>query len=218
MAMICTDSLKKRILAAKGSIPFDKLFVNMKLIDVYGERVIENASLGVCGGVIASVCPSFEARAKETIDCGGMYAAPSFIDCHMHIESSHLSPSAYCEGAVPHGTGCIFADPMQLANTSGKTGLEAFCEMLKEQPVHSFIQFPSRVPAAEGMETSGAYFSPEDTLEFMRQLNAVSLGEVNALELEKQSNLEKLALAAENCFHTVLFSIMAFVNVADIAI
>lgn len=199
--MICTDSLKKCIQAAKGVIPFDKLFVNMKLIDVYGERVIENASLGVCGGVIASVCPSFDAGAEEIIDCGGIYAAPSFIDCHMHIESSHLSPSAYCEGAVPHGTGCIFADPMQLANASGEDGLRAFCSMLENQPVHSFIQFPSRVPAAEGMETSGAYFSPEDTLLLMKKLSAVSLGEVNALELEKQSVLEKLAFAAENAFH-----------------
>lgn len=199
--MKSTDSLKKRILAAKGVIPFDKLFVNMKLIDVYGERVIENASLGVCGGVIVSVCPSFEPQAEEKVDCGGMYAAPSFIDCHMHIESSHLSPSAYCEGAVPHGTGCIFTDPMQLANAAGEAGLRAFCSMLENQPVHSFLQFSSRVPAAEGMETSGAYFSPEDTLLLMKKLSAVSLGEVNALELEKQSVLEKLAFAADNAFH-----------------
>ncbi len=53
-------------------------------------------------GIIAAVCPDFEPRATEFIDCRGMYLAPSFIDAHMHIESSKLTPFAYCEGAVPH--------------------------------------------------------------------------------------------------------------------
>lgn len=195
------DSLKKLISAAQGKIPFDKLFVNMKLIDVYGERIVENASIGVCGGIIASVCPEFEAKAETVIDCNGMYASPSFIDCHLHIESSHLSPKAYCEGAAAHGTGCIFTDPMQTANAAGKNGLKAFLELLSEQPVHSFLQFPSRVPAAEEAETSGAYFSPEDTIKMMTDFGAFSLGELNAQELLKPSALEKLCFAANGGYH-----------------
>lgn len=195
------DSLKKLISAAQGKIPFDKLFTNMKLIDVYGERIVENASIGVCGGIIASVCPEFEAKAETVIDCKGMYASPSFIDCHLHIESSHLSPKAYCEGAAAHGTGCIFTDPMQTANAAGENGLKAFLELLSEQPVHSFLQFPSRVPAAEGMETSGAYFSPEDTIKMMAGFGAFSLGELNAQELLKPSSVEKLCLAANDGYH-----------------
>ncbi|MGN0600877.1 MAG: adenine deaminase C-terminal domain-containing protein [Oscillospiraceae bacterium] len=196
-----TDSLKKLVLAAQGKIPFDKLFVNMKLIDVYSERIIENASVGVCDGIISSVCPGFEAKAEKVIDCKGMYASPSFIDCHMHIESSHLSPAAYCEGAAVHGTGCIFTDPMQTANAAGEEGLKAFLELLSEQPVHSFLQFPSRVPAAEGKETSGAYFSPDDTIEMMNRFGAFSLGEVNAQELLKQSSLEKICCAMNGGYH-----------------
>ena len=196
-----TDKLKKLVLAAQGKIPFDKLFVNMKLIDVYGERVIENALIGVCDGVIASVCPDFKAEAKAVIDCKGMYASPSFIDCHLHIESSHLSPEAYCMAAAAHGTGCIFTDPMQTANAAGEDGLKAFLELLSKQPVHSFLQFPSRVPAAEDLETSGAYFSPEDTIKMMNGFGAFSLGELNAQELLKPSSLEKLCYAANGGYH-----------------
>jgi len=102
-------------------------------------------------------------------------------------------------GAVPHGTGCIFTDPMQIANAAGEKGLKCFCHMLEGLPVHSFIQLPSRVPAAEGMETSGGYFSPEDTLRLMEEIGKiqpVSLGEVNAGELDGESTLKKLSYAA----------------------
>ena len=98
--------LKELILAAKGKLPFDIYFYNARIVDVYRERIIDSGSVGIKNGIIAAVCPDFEPRATEFIDCRGMYLAPSFIDAHMHIESSKLTPFAYCEGAVPHGPGC----------------------------------------------------------------------------------------------------------------
>ena len=192
-----TDKLRKHVLAANGKIPFDQLVIHAKLIEVYIGRVIEDASVGICDGIVVSVCPSFEAEAEEIIDCQGSYLSPSFIDAHMHIESSRLTPYAYCEGAVPHGTGCIMTDPMQLVNAAGEAGLVAFCEMLQELPLRSYLQFPSRVPAAEGMEHSGAFFSPEDTKRLMQQSASLTLGEVNVLELMRDSTLQKLAEARE---------------------
>lgn len=59
----------------------------------------------------------------------------------MHIESSKLTPFAYCEGAVPHGTGCVFFDPMQMSNTLGLNGIKAICELLGEMPIESFAAF-----------------------------------------------------------------------------
>ena len=94
--------LKELILAAKGKLPFDIYFYNARIVDVYRERIIDSGSVGIKNGIIAAVCPDFEPRATEFIDCRGMYLAPSFIDAHMHIESSKLTPFAYCEGAVRH--------------------------------------------------------------------------------------------------------------------
>lgn len=84
--------LKELILAAKGKLPFDIYFYNARIVDVYRERIIDSGSVGTKNGIIAAVCPDFEPRATEFIDCRGMYLAPSFIDAHMHIESSKLTP------------------------------------------------------------------------------------------------------------------------------
>ena len=193
--MTNAEMLKRRVLCAKGKIMFDKVFYNARLINVYTEQIIQNAVVCVLDGVIVSVCPTFEPMAKEKIDCRGMYLAPSFIDAHMHIESSHLTPAAYCEGAVPHGTGAIFYDPMQIANAAGEVGLKSFVKMFEGLPLKSFLQFPSRVPAAEGMETACANFTPNDTYRIMKTLDAKTLGEVNADDLENERTLEKIIAA-----------------------
>lgn len=195
--MVSADMLKRRVLAAKGKIPFDKFFYDLKLINVYTEQIIPNASIGIIDGIIVSVCPSFKVQAKETVDCGGMYMSPSFIDAHMHIESSHLTPAAYCEGAVPHGTGCIFTDPMQIANAAGESGLKSFCKMMEKLPVRCYIQFPSHVPASEGMETSGGFFTSQDTQRLMKEMSAVTLGEVNGADLENCKTIEKIISAKQ---------------------
>lgn len=196
--MSMEEILRKRIKAAKGEIPFEQLFIHLKLIEVYSGRIIENASVGVYNGVVVSVNPSFSPCAGQIIDCRGMYMAPSFIDAHMHIESSGLTPAAYCEGAVPHGTGCIMADPMQWVNVLGEEGLRIFSELLEKIPARSYVQFPSRIPAAEGMEHSGACFTPEDTKRLLKQSNALTLGEVNAYDLEQKNTLKKVVYAQQS--------------------
>lgn len=70
--------LKELILAAKGKLPFDIYFYNARIVDVYRERIIDSGSVGIKNGIIAAVCPDFEPRATEFIDCRGMYLAPFF--------------------------------------------------------------------------------------------------------------------------------------------
>ncbi len=194
------EHLQRRIRASKGEIPFDSLIKNVKIINTYTKRVIENGSVGIIDGVIASVCPSFSAKASKIFDGKGMYLAPSFVDAHMHIASSRLHPSAYAEAAIPHGTGCIMTDPMQLVNATGDDGIFCFMEMLQDLPLRSFLQFPSRVPAAKGMEHSGAFYSPEDTIDRMEKATALTLGEVNGASLLDSDTFEKLLLATESGF------------------
>lgn len=187
--------LEEKMKTARGEISFDKLFIHANIINTYTGKIIRDGSVGIKKGVIVSVCPQFDVSANEVVDCGGMYMTPSFIDAHMHIESSRLNPLAYAEGAVPHGTGCIMADPMQLVNTAGEESFYWFKRMLKTMPMRSYVQFPSRVPAVEGMEHSGADFSPEDTARLMQTEAVLALGEVNAYDLSKENTLQELAYA-----------------------
>ena len=185
---ICTD-------IGKMETDFETLFVHAKIVNTYSSKIIEDGSVGIKNGKIVSVCPQSEYTAKEIVDCGGRYMAPSFIDAHMHIESSRLNPSAYARAAVPHGCGCIMTDPMQLVNTMGEKGLLAIQKMLENIPFRAFIQFPSRVPAAEGLEHSGAYFTAEDTVRLIRKTGALTLGEVNCYDLSKESTVRKVEYA-----------------------
>ena len=163
--------LKELILAAKGKLPFDIYFYNAMIVDVYRERIIDSGSVGIKNGIIAAVCPDFEPGATEFIDCREMYLAPSFIDAHMHIESSKLTPFAYCEGAVPHGTGCVFFDPMQMSNTLDLKGIKAICEMLGEMPIESFLQLSSQYLST--LKTQ------DDITNVIKECRAKTVGEIS---------------------------------------
>ncbi len=179
--------LKELILAAKGKLPFDIYFYNARIVDVYREWIIDNGSVGIKNGIIAAVCPDFEPRATEFIDCRGMYLAPSFIDAHMHVESSKLTPFAYCEGAVPHGTGCVFFDPMQLSNTLGLKGIKVMQEMLKEMPVESFLQLSSQYLST--LKTQ------DDIANVIKECGAKTVGEISGAVVENEEIVRLLSAA-----------------------
>lgn len=182
------QQLKELIGAAEGRLPFDNYFYNAKIVDVYRERIIENGSVGVKNGRIAALCPEFEPRSAQYTDCGGMYLAPSFIDAHMHIESSKLTPFAYCEGAVPHGTGCIFFDPMQMSYTLGLPGIEAMCEMLEKMPLESYLQLSSQLLTT--LKNVG------DITDVLKCCKAKTVGEISGGELDDES-IQLILEAAE---------------------
>lgn len=179
--------LKELILAAKGKLPFDIYFYNARIVDVYRERIIDSGSVGIKNGIIAAVCPDFEPRATEFIDCRGMYLAPSFIDAHMHIESSKLTPFAYCEGAVPHGTGCVFFDPMQMSNTLGLKGIKAICEMLGEMPIESFLQLSSQYLST--LKTQ------DDITNVIKECRAKTVGEISGAVVGNEEIIKLLGAA-----------------------
>lgn len=179
--------LKELILAAKGKLPFDIYFYNARIVDVYRERIIDSGSVGIKNGIIAAVCPDFEPGATEFIDCRGMYLAPSFIDAHMHIESSKLTPFAYCEGAVPHGTGCVFFDPMQMSNTLGLKGIKAICEMLGEMPIESFLQLSSQYLST--LKTQ------DDITNVIKECRAKTVGEISGAVVGNEEIIKLLGAA-----------------------
>lgn len=162
-ALSPNTALRRRaVQAALGEIPFDRLLINTRIIDmVTGE--IRDADVGLIGSMIASVHPSGQYhQAVEIDDLVGAYLSPGLIDTHVHVESSHLPPERYAEIVVAQGTTTIFWDPHELANVLGVEGVRYAVESSRNLPLRVICAAPSSVPSTPGLEMSGADFKGQE--------------------------------------------------------
>ena len=171
-------SLEARVRSALGREPFDLLITDVQLVDVFSGTVTRT-DIGVQGEQIASVFAPGGAEARKTIEADGLYALPGFIDSHVHIESTLLTPASLAEVIVPTGTTTLLVDPMEVANVAGVEGLEAFFSGVEELPYRMFIQVSSRVPTAPGLETTGGELGIKEVERILTWPQAVSLGELD---------------------------------------
>lgn len=158
--MHTTASLRRRaIAAARGEKPFDLLLTDARIVDmVTGE--IREADVGIVDELIASVHPrGSRTDAQETHNMAGAYLTPGFIDTHVHLESSHLTPARYAEIVLAQGTTAVFWDPHELANVLGVSGVRYAIEATRGLPLQVMIAAPSSVPSTPGLEMSGADFA-----------------------------------------------------------
>lgn len=153
---------QQAINAALGKIPFDRLLINAKVIDmVTGE--IRDADVGLVGSMIASVHPRGKfTQAVNIDDLSGYFLSPGLIDTHVHIESSHLPPEKYAEIVVAQGTTTVFWDPHELANVLGVAGVEYAVKASRDLPLRVICAAPSSVPSTSGLEMSGADFKGQE--------------------------------------------------------
>jgi len=149
---------QRAVQAALGNIPFDRLLVNTRVIDmVTGE--IRDADVGLTGSMIASVHPCGKFTQTENVDdLAGAYLSPGLIDTHVHIESSHLPPERYAEIVVAQGTTTVFWDPHELANVLGVDGVRYAVDSSSNLPLRVICAAPSSVPSTPDLEMSGAEF------------------------------------------------------------
>jgi adenine deaminase len=188
--------LKEQIKAALGRRPLDLLIRNVRLVDVYAGEIVET-DVGVYGGRVVAVLPGVAREATETHDAHGLYALPGFLDAHVHIESTLLTPARLAEVIVPTGTTALFADPMEVANVAGYDGLAAFLSGADTLPYRLFVQVPSRVPTAPGLETTGGTLGLAEVERILDWDATVSLGELDpskVLELSEE-HLQKVLAA-----------------------
>lgn len=116
-------------------------------------------------------------NADKIIDVTGKYICPGFIDGHIHIESSMLTPEQFVRATIPCGTSAIVADPHEIANVCGTLGITYMLESSHSMPMKTFIALPSCVPATP-FDESGAVLNAEELEPFYRRNRVVSLGEV----------------------------------------
>ena len=145
------EQLAHLIDVAAGRIPADTVIKNCKIGDVYAGEIVEG-DIALCGDQIAGI-GSYEGR--ETVDARGMYAAPGFIDTHIHIESSYVTPEELSRLVVPHGGTTIIADPHEMVNVCGLRGLRYMMEAAKGTALDIQMMLPSCVPATP-FEHAGA--------------------------------------------------------------
>ena len=166
---------------ALGRLKADLVVRDATLVNVFTGELQEGIDIAVRKDRIALVGDASHAIGLSTnvIRADGLYAAPGFIDAHVHVESSMVTFSEFSRAVVPRGTTSIFADPHEIANVLGLEGLRMVWEESRELPLKVFICVPSCVPASTPeFETAGATLGPEEVREALSWPGVVALGEM----------------------------------------
>jgi adenine deaminase len=148
--------------AARGLRAFDKLVRNALMLDMVTgrERAVD---IGLVGPLIASVHTPDPAReAFAELDAAGAFVVPGFIDTHMHVESSMVTPAEYARAVVPRGVTTALWDPHELANVAGLIGVDYACVAATGLPLRLLPLAPTCVPSAPNFEVSGGDFGPTE--------------------------------------------------------
>ncbi|MFQ5857171.1 MAG: adenine deaminase [Anaerolineae bacterium] len=151
-------SLEELIEVARGDAPADLVLRNAQLVNVLSAEVYAT-DVAIWGGQIVGLGSDYDA--VESVDLGGAYLAPGFIDAHIHIESTMLTPPELARVVIPHGTTAIVSDPHEIANVLGAEGVRYMLAAGQRAPLDVFIMVPSCVPATH-METAGAVMTADD--------------------------------------------------------
>src|ERR1044072_4029585 len=123
--MTSVDKLARRIDAAQGRIPCDLVLKNARFLDVFS-CTFRDGAIAIVDGIIVGTLPGLSG--KREIDCAGDPLVPGFIDAHVHLESSLVTPETFERVVLPRGTTTVIADPHEIANVHGIRGLSYFLE------------------------------------------------------------------------------------------
>ncbi|MDR2174492.1 MAG: adenine deaminase [Synergistaceae bacterium] len=174
------DITKKLSAVAMGREPAETVIKNTRLVNVNTGEILENTDIAVACGRIALVGDASHAigEGTEVVDAAGMYAAPGFMDGHIHVESSMMTVREYARTVIPHGTTSIFPDPHEIANVLGRGGVRFMMDDARGTPLRVFMMMPSCVPAVPAFEDAGAALGPDDIADFMEMEGIYGLGEM----------------------------------------
>ena len=169
--------IKRYVEAAQGREALDLKICNAKVVNVFNDTVTDG-DIGIVGKRIVCVGDLSAHPAKEVLDAGGNYAVPGFIDSHMHMESSMLTPANFAKVALENGTTSCAADPHEIGNVLGFTGVKALIEASRGLPLHFYFFAPSTIPSAPGFEDAGFEVGAQETETFMNMDGIHGLGEI----------------------------------------
>lgn len=168
-----TAKLERLIDQGVGRVPADIVLKGGHFFDlVTGELVQSDIAIG--GDRIVGTCGSYSGETE--IDISGRIVVPGFIDTHLHIESSLVTPHEFDRCVLPYGVTTAICDPHEIANVLGKEGIEFFLASALETIMDIRVQLSSCVPATH-LETSGADLPVESLLPYRDHPKVIGLAE-----------------------------------------
>ncbi len=167
------DTLETRIAMGRGDIPADVVLSGGEVLCVVTGSVFD-ADVAICGDTIVGVGQGYEG--KKVIDVSGLTLVPGFIDTHLHIESSLVTPFEFDRCVAPRGVTTAICDPHEIANVIGLDGIRYFQSASERTVMDIKVQLSSCVPSSH-METAGATLLADDIAEVMGHPSNIGLAE-----------------------------------------
>src|SRR5690606_21729103 len=166
---------------AMGRKPADLVVRNGRWVNVHSGEIIPGTDIAIVEGRFAYCGPDAShaiGERTEVVDAAGRYLVPGLCDGHMHVESGMVTVTEFCRAVIPHGTTSMFIDPHEIANVLGLAGVRLMHDEAAAMPINVYVQMPSCVPSAPGLEHAGAEITPADVAEAMTWPQIIGLGEV----------------------------------------
>ncbi|UJF17753.1 adenine deaminase [Vibrio sp. SS-MA-C1-2] len=174
-----SQSHQTQILSAlRGEQPVDLLLTNLHILDVIQGETFSGSIAILDHTIVAVGEEANQLSAKNVTDCQNMTAVPGFIDGHMHIETSTMTPFEFERTTLEKGTTSVVADPHELVNVIGQQGIEWFLRCSEQTIQNQFIQVSSCVPALPGVDISGADFPIYEMAQYLDHDHVIGLAEV----------------------------------------
>jgi adenine deaminase len=165
--------LADRIDQGRGLVPADLVLKGGRVFDLITGDLVET-DVAICGDTIVGVFGSYQG--KREIDVSGRVLVPGFIDTHLHVESSLVTPHEFDRCVTPRGVTTAICDPHEIANVCGIKGIRFFLESASQLVMDLRVQLSSCVPSTH-METTGARLSAADLVPFMDHPKVIGLAE-----------------------------------------
>lgn len=166
--------VKQRIIAvAAGREKADLVLKNAKYLNVFSNEFL-CGDIAVANGLIAGIG---KYDGKTEIDVSGKLVLPGFIDAHIHLESSMVTPAEFAKAVVAHGTTTVITDPHEIANVMGIDGVEYMIQASQNLPIDVHFMMPSCVPATE-IDESGAELGYKDIDSYFEHKKVLGLAEM----------------------------------------
>ncbi len=189
---------------AMGRLPADLVIRNGQWVSVQSGEIIPGSDIAVKDGHIAYVGEDAShtiGKKTKVIDAKGRYLVPGLLDGHMHVESGMVTVTEFVRAVAVRGTTGMFIDPHEIANVFGLKGVKLMVDEAQKQPIHVWVQMPSCVPSAPGLETPGARIGPKEVAQAMKWDGIIGLGEmmnVPGVFSGDKNMLEEMAITHAN--------------------
>lgn len=191
-----TDALKRLIQAAQQPEEADLIIQNGTVVDVFSLETFE-ADVAIKDGYIVGI--GTYPTGKQVVDAAGKYVVPGFIDGHIHIESTMVTPSEFSRALIKHGVTTVVTDPHEIANVAGTIGIDFMLEDAANADMDILMKLPSCVPATP-FEQNGATLTAEDLRPYLTHPSVIGLAEVMDYPSVLNANpdmLEKIHMTIE---------------------